>query len=82
MGHISMSSAARAQEEHRGRTAARAVQPPHPSQALVADMALARFNGRVQTPWELAEEADRQVALAEQQVLYPRQHPPSVCPTP
>ena len=41
---------------------------PHPSQTVVADMALARFNGRTRTPWELAEESDRQAAL-EQQVL-------------
>lgn len=58
----------RAQEEHRGRAAARQLQVPHPSQNVVADMALARFNGRTRTPWELAEEADRQAAL-EQQVL-------------
>lgn len=58
----------REQEEHRGRAAARQLQVPHPSQNVVADMALARFNGRTRTPWELAEEADRQAAL-EQQVL-------------
>ena len=58
----------RAQEEHRGRAAARQLQVPHPSQNVVADMALARFNGRTRTPWELAEESDRQAAL-EQQVL-------------
>ena len=57
-----------AQEEHRGRAAARQLQVPHPSQNVVADMALARFNGRTRTPWELAEESDRQAAL-EQQVL-------------
>lgn len=63
-------SAARcaAQEEHRGRAQARLVQVPHPSQALVAELALGRFGGRVTTPWELVEAADRQQALADQQV--------------